>query len=835
MELVRRRLLVLLVGILTLAGVHPSPVGADGDQTTVGSGAVRVVVHHEPFRIAVLNGDRILLESAAPEGVSAPGALSFALGVRAGAQTPLAAYGVFAEAGAWFHSTRAEHLGGGQFQVYTSHPGRSFRVSVEIGDMGRVQLRAVLNDDSNVVATGAAFVNDRAQRFLGFGERSEGPNQDGQVVEQWNAEGPFSAGALRPAVEPVLGATWQGPPPIHRASNYTMPWFLSNRGYGFLLQSTWLNRFDLRRDETWSVATAEPAIRWSVFPGVPSVALAAATAEPDFGRQPDPAPWFFGPWVQMTGSAQLREDLLRGWRASLSDGGLDVPVTVSQTYTHYLPCGDHLRGSGRAGQRALVERHHAWGYRITTYVNSFVCRTHAGDAYSEGDRANHFVQRPGGGTYPILNAAIPDAPTLGLVDFTSPAAAAYWRELVRPALEDGYDGWMEDFGEYVPPSARLSDGRRGLAAHNDYCTAYHRASQQLTVPARGVDFAQFVRCGYTGTAPHARIVWGGDPSEDDSQSDGLAAALSQGLTMGLSGVSYWGSDIGGFHGLFTSGRTSPELLIRWLELGAFSGIMRTQAEGYGRPVDPSSRAQVWDPEVLPHWRAMARLRTQLFPYVWDAAVEYQRSGLPIMRHLALTYPDEDVAWGIGDDSATTAAASEYMFGPDLLVAPVLTDGQRSRDVWLPPGKWIDLWDVLAYEESSGEYRNRMEQPRALNGGTTRSVAAPLGRPLVYARLGTCLSLLPADVDTLSSGRGFLHDDDVVGLDEVTRLREVAIPQGACPGGRSPVPVPQDRSVDLHHDSLVVRMADTRRRLVAAARLWASAWLRDARSQTVAAG
>ena len=142
---------------------------------------------------------------------------------------------------------------------------------------------------------------------------------------------------------------------------------------------------------------------------------------------------------------------------------------------------------------------------------------------------------------------------------------------------------MEDFGEYVPPDAVLADGRSGLAGHNDYCTAYHRASHELTWPARGADFAQFVRCGYTGTAPYARIVWGGDPTEDDSEADGLAAAVSQGLSMGLSGIAYWGSDIGGFHSLFTADRTNAELLVRWLEVGAFSGIMRTQAEGYQRP------------------------------------------------------------------------------------------------------------------------------------------------------------------------------------------------------------------------------------------------------------
>ncbi len=115
-------------------------------------------------------------------------------------------------------------------------------------------------------------------------------------------------------------------------------------------------------------------------------------------------------------------------------------------------------------------------------------------------------------------------------------------------------------------------------------------------------------------------MWGGDPTEDDSEADGLAAAVNQGLSMGLSGIGYWGSDIGGFHSLVTEGRTSPELMIRWLEVGAFSGIMRTQAEGYPRPFlqDPSG-PRSGTPTSCRSGATLARLRTQLFPYVWEAA------------------------------------------------------------------------------------------------------------------------------------------------------------------------------------------------------------------------
>jgi alpha-glucosidase (family GH31 glycosyl hydrolase) len=243
--------------------------------------------------------------------------------------------------------------------------------------------------------------------------------------------------------------------------------------------------------------------------------------------------------------------------------------------------------------------------------------------------------------------------------------------------------------------------------------------------------------------------------------------------MGLSGIGYWGSDIGGFHALFTTGRTSPELLVRWLEVGAFSPIMRTEAEGYPRPVLPgSARAQVWSPPVLPFWRELSRLRTQLYPYLWAASQEYQRTGMPIMRDLVLAYPDSDVAWGRGDPADVAAAHAEYLFGPDLLVAPVVEMGKRARDVWLPPGQWVPFWDAVHYDPVSGAYQSTGRAP-VLTGNRRIHVDAPLGRTPLLVRAGTCLPLLPADVDTLAEPPAGAHPKDVVSLSQgIDRIRQV---------------------------------------------------------------
>jgi len=235
-------------------------------------------------------------------------------------------------------------------------------------------------------------------------------------------------------------------------------------------------------------------------------------------------------------------------------------------------------------------------------------------------------------------------------------------------------------------------------------------------------------------APCATVVWGGDPTTGWGF-DGLESAVRQSLTMGLSGISNWGSDIGGFFAIGAQA-LSPEMLTRWVQFGAVSGVMRTQANGIAIPSKP--RPQVWDPDQIGNWRRYAKLRTQLYPYLEAADREYVRSGMPLARHLALAYP--------GDDDAA-AADDEFLFGPDLLAAPVTAPGVTERSVYLPRGRWIHLWDALRYRERDGSLR--MRSAKAVKGGRDRTISAPLDELPLLARAGTVLPLLPPGVDTLA--------------------------------------------------------------------------------------
>ena len=344
---------------------------------------------------------------------------------------------------------------------------------------------------------------------------------------------------------------------------------------------------------------------------------------------------------------------------------LDVPTTVAQTYTHYLPCGIHRGFEPR--ERRNTARHHGLGYKITTYFNPHVCTSYQ-PVYDDAAAKGLLVKNPQGQPYLLTNPFTADQ-IVSEVDFTHPGGRDLFGRLLDDAIRDGYDGWMEDFGEYTPTDSVFHNGSRGLEMHNRYPVLYHGASTAHT-SKRGGNFAVFIRSGFHGVQPHARLVWGGDPNEDWSCTDGLCAALHQAVNTGLSGIAYQGSDIGGFHSI-TGSRTTDELNSRWLQLGAVSGVMRTQANGYSLRNDRDRRSQVWNPDVLPIWRRYAKLRTQLYPYISAASRTYQRTGLPIVRHLALAHPT---------DARAARSQREFMFGPHLLAAPVVERGARTRSL-----------------------------------------------------------------------------------------------------------------------------------------------------------
>lgn len=656
----------------------------------------------------------------------------------------------------WFQATklraaRSAAPGALVLDVATNDPlGHRLEVLVRRAAGGAITTESRIAPGSGPLASraslsGASFRAARGERYLGFGSRSNAVDQTGNRVFSWAEEGPFGGGEYEDAVRALVpGFTFPTGP---TATNFPIPWLVSTRGLGVLIDQSERSTFDLlnERGDAWHAQAESRRIAFTVFAG-PTPADVVRRYSGYAGRQPHPRRWFFGPWVQFKDP----------WPERFRE--LDVPTTVAQTYTHYLPCGVH-RGH-EARERRSTARHHGLGYMITTYFNPHICTSYQ-PVYDDAARNGLFVKNPQGRPYLLTNPFTADQ-VVSEVDFTHPGGRDLFGRLLDEAIRDGYDGWMEDFGEYTPTDAVFANGKTGLEMHNRYPVIYHGASTAHTAK-RGGDFAVFIRSGFHGAQPHARVVWGGDPNEDWSCSDGLCAALHQAVNTGLSGIAYQGSDIGGFHSI-TGARTGDELNARWLQLGAVSGVMRTQANGYSFRNDRDRRSQVWNPDVLPIWRRYAKLRTQLYPYISAASRTYQRTGLPIVRHLALAYPSDPVA---------LRTQREFMFGPHLLAAPVVERGARTRSLRLPRGRWIDLWRSAAYDARTGALR--LGHAAALTGGREVRLPAPLAELPLLAKAGALLPLLPPDTDTLAEtgkAKGLVHLHE-----RRYRLHVLAFPRG----------------------------------------------------------
>ncbi|MDG5746939.1 alpha-glucosidase [Qipengyuania sp. XHP0207] len=343
------------------------------------------------------------------------------------------------------------------------------------------------------------------------------------------------------------------------------------------------------------------------------------------------------------------------------------------------------------------------GIRFLAYVNPYLATD--GEFYHEAEEKGFLVRDHTG-----EGACITDFGgfTCGHVDLTNGAAADWFAERIigREMLDIGIAGWMADFGEYLPTDATLADGSDAMLAHNRWPMLWARTNAEAVKRRdKAGEAVFFMRAGHSGSQAYCPLLWAGDQSVDFSFHDGIGTTVVAALSAGLVGNPCHHSDIGGYTSLFGNVRSS-ELVMRWAELAAFTPVMRTH-EGNR----PNENLQVDStPELLAHFARMTRLHAAMAPYTSNLCEEAARTGLPLQRPLFLHY------W---DDLQARRIERQYLYGPDLLLAPVLESGARYWPCYLPAGDdWQHLW--------SGE---------PFVGGAKVTVAAPFGLPPVFVRKG----------------------------------------------------------------------------------------------------
>ncbi|KTQ92625.1 alpha-xylosidase [Aureimonas ureilytica] len=489
-------------------------------------------------------------------------------------------------------------------------------------------------------------------------------------------------------------------------TNYPQPTYLSSRRYALHVETPAYSVFDFRHEafheiEVWAVPERIELFDAPDFEGL------VEQLSTRFGRQPPLPDWVYrGAIIGLKDGEKSFERLDRIRAAGAAVSGLWCEDWVGLRHTSF---GARLFWDWQAnetrypGLRQRIAELRGEGIRFLGYVNPYLCAD--GPLFPKAEAAGYFATNAEGKTA-LVDFGEFDC---GVVDFTNPAAADWFAEEVigRNMLDFGLSGWMADFGEYLPVNVQLANGVDAKLMHNPWPTLWAEVNARA-VASRGMtgEALFFMRAGFTGVGAHCPLLWGGDQSVDFSRHDGLVTVISGALSSGLLGNAYHHSDIGGYTSLFGNIRT-PELIMRWAEMAAFAAVMRTH-EG-NRPRD---NLQIdGDEAVLSHFARMTRLYVHLAPYLRSLSQEAVQRGLPVQRPLFLHFPG---------DRATYAIQDSYLYGRDLLVAPVWREGETSREVYLPDGAdWEHVWSGARY-----------------GGGVTIPVEAPLGHPPVFLREGS---------------------------------------------------------------------------------------------------
>ena len=336
------------------------------------------------------------------------------------------------------------------------------------------------------------------------------------------------------------------------------------------------------------------------------------------------------------------------------------------------------------------------GVRFLGYINPFMALE--GPLYKYASEKGWCVKDKEGKDYLVTITTFPAA----MIDLTNKDAYDWYKNVIQEnKIDIGMGGWMADFGEYLPVDSITASGEDAYTLHNIWPELWAKLNKEA-IEERGKagEVFFFTRAGYTKTAAYSPMMWTGDQHVDWSKDDGLPSVITAMLSLSMSGFGLSHSDAGGYTTIMKMTR-DEELLLRWMEMDAFSPMFRFH-EGN----QPSRNVQFDSSEALLGQAArMSRIYASLGWYYKGLAEEYQNTGRPSVRPLFYHY----------DGKECYKVKDEYMIGSDLLVAPIVEKGQSERTVFLPDDEWIHVFTGTAYSGGSHE------------------IKAPIGYPPVFVR------------------------------------------------------------------------------------------------------
>ncbi|AIT81937.1 alpha-glucosidase [Novosphingobium pentaromativorans] len=507
-------------------------------------------------------------------------------------------------------------------------------------------------------------------------------------------------------------------------TNYPQPTFLTSRWLAVHLDASCYSVLDFSDPAAHRVEVWSGCARFELFASSGPLELVSALSA-RFGRQPALPEWAIGgAIVGLKSGASSFERLERFIDAGAAVSGLwcEDWAGIRETSFGRRLFWDWV-GSERSEARypdltASIATLAKRGIRFLAYANPYLAVD--GTLYEEALAGGHFCLRQDSDEVYLVDFGEFDC---GVLDFTREETRDWFAERIlgREMLDIGISGWMADFGEYLPTDLRLADGSDAMEAHNRWPVLWAQVNAKaLASRGRTGDALFFMRAGFSGVQAYCPLLWAGDQCVDFTRHDGIGTVVTAALSSGLVGNAYSHSDCGGYTSLHGNVR-SVELMQRWCELSAFAPVMRSH-EG-NRPDDNLQFDS--SSELLDCFARWSRVHAHLAPYVRHLCHEAQGAGLPAQRPLFLHYPDEPALFTVQD---------QFLYGADMVVAPVIEEGAEARRVILPgSGVWRHCWTGKVYAPGVAE------------------VPAPIGQPPVFYRPDSAFAQLFAGLEGVLRG------------------------------------------------------------------------------------
>jgi alpha-D-xyloside xylohydrolase len=482
---------------------------------------------------------------------------------------------------------------------------------------------------------------DVGECIYGLGERFGPVVKNGQSVSIWNEDGGTDS----------------------ELAYKNIPFVLSSRGYGILVNSTGRVDFEIGTERVSQLQFSVPGeeLDYYVFRG-PSPKEVLEKYTRLSGRPGLPPAWSWGLWLSTSFTTKYDEATVSQFIDGMAER--QIPLSVFH-FDCFWMTGRHwcnFRWDAKAfpDPEGMLKRLKARGLKICLWINPYISQL--SELFDEGRKAGYFLKRPDGTVFQRDDWQ----PGMALVDFTNPQAVNWYCGKLQKLLDMGVDCFKTDFGEFIPVDVVYHNGADPELMHNHYSYLYNKSVFELLEKHHGKGGALvFARSGSIGSQKFP-VHWGGD---NEATFESMAESLRGGLSFCLSGAAFWSHDISGF-----SGTADPAVYKRW----AAFGLLSTHSRLHGS----SSYRVPWlfDEESVDVVRHFSRLKNSLFPYLFAAAHDAREHGWPVMRAMFLEFPD---------DPGVAHLDKQYMLGSSLLVAPVFRM-DNVAEYYLPKGKWTDF-------------------------------------------------------------------------------------------------------------------------------------------------